>query len=132
MKKRLLLLTLLSLLAVVVTACVDINSSSSSGGATTSNPTVHMNETKFVPDTITLKKGEKLTVVDDVAVFHVIQNGEWDQNGSQRPGAEAGAPPVQQQFSGNDTHTIGPFNTAGTFHFYCPVHQDMNLTVTVQ
>ena len=28
--------------------------------------------------------------------------------------------------------TIGPFNTAGTFHLYCTVHQGMNLTVIVQ
>jgi plastocyanin len=27
---------------------------------------------------------------------------------------------------------VGPFNTAGTFHLYCSVHLNMNLTVIVQ
>lgn len=32
----------------------------------------------------------------------------------------------------NDSAAIGPFNTAGTYHLYCTIHQNMNLTVIVQ
>lgn len=102
------------------------------GGSSDPATTVHMDDSQFVPDVITIKKGDKLTLVDDVAVIHVIQNGRWDSNGTQRPGAEAGAPTVQVQFNGDDQQSVGPFNTAGTFHLYCTIHNDMNLTVIVK
>jgi plastocyanin len=104
------------------------------GPGATSNPatTVHMSDTQFVPDSITIKKGDKLTLVDDGPVIHVIQNGRWDSNGTQRPGAEPGAPTVQIQFNGNDQQAVGPFSVAGTFHLYCTIHNDMNLTVIVK
>jgi plastocyanin len=91
-----------------------------------------MNETQFGQTLITIKKGESVTLVDDVAVVHIIQNGTWDNNGNAHPGAEAGAPKVQLQFNGGDTNSMGPFNTAGTFHYYCTVHNGMNLTVIVK
>jgi plastocyanin len=73
-----------------------------------------------------------LTLIDDDAVPHIIQNGTWDASGTAKPAKEAGAPTVSQSFSGNDTHTIGPFSTAGTYHIYCTIHTNMNLTITVQ
>jgi plastocyanin len=125
MKKIFLVCAVLCILFLV--AC-------SSGGGGNSDPatTVHLSDTQFVPDVITIKKGEKLTLVDDEAVIHVIQNGRWDSNGTQRPGAEPGAPTVQIQFNGNDQQSVGPFNVAGTFHLYCTIHNDMNLTVIVK
>ena len=127
MKKSLVLLTLLSLLAVLLLSACSTGSPTSD-----STPTVHLKDNSFAPDTITIQKGQTLTLVDGTSVVHIIQNGSWDSNGNQRPTTEAGAPQVDQQFNGNDTHTIGPFNTAGTFHFYCTVHTGMNLTVTVK
>jgi plastocyanin len=102
------------------------SSSSSSGGAT-----VHMNSSNFEQSSVTISKGSSLTLVDDAAVIHIIQNGSWE-NGNAKPATEPGAPKVNLQFSGNDTHSIGPFNTAGTFHLYCTVHPGMNLTVIVK
>jgi plastocyanin len=126
MKKSLVLLALLSLLVVFLSAC------STGTPPSASTPTVHLKESSFAPDAITIQKGQTLTLVDDSSVVHIIQNGSWDSNGNQRPTTEAGAPQVDQQFNGNDTHTIGPFNTAGTFHLYCTIHTGMNLTVTVK
>ena len=128
MKKILCVCAIFCLL--LLTAC---NTAGGTGGGN-SDPasTVHMNDNQFVPQVITLKKGDKLTLVDDVSVIHVIQNGRWDSNGTQRPGAEPGAPTVQIQFNGNDQQAVGPFNTAGTFHLYCTIHNDMNLTVIVK
>lgn len=82
---------------VCAVVCTLLLAACSPGGAESSNlaTTVHMNEDQFVPDAITIKKGDKLTLVDDVSVIHVIQNGRWDSNGTQRPGSEPGAPTVQ-------------------------------------
>ena len=102
--------------------------SSGGGGGTT----VHMGLTNFLVPSTTIPKGSMLTLIDDAAVPHIIQNGSWDASGTPKPAKEAGAPTVNQSFSGNDTHTIGPFSTAGTYHIYCTIHTNMNLTITVQ
>lgn len=126
MKKFLLPCALLILLACFATACA------STPGAGSSKQTVHMSETQFVPTSITLQKGESLTLVDDVAVVHIITNGRWDSYGTQRPAIDPGAPTVQAQLNGNDQQSIGPFTTVGTFHLYCTIHINMNLTVVVK
>jgi len=94
-------------------------------------PTVGMGNASFLQNTINIKKGDKLTLVDKVAVAHIITNGYWDGS-TQKPGKEAGAPTVNLNFQGNDTSSTAPFNTAGTFRLYCTIHGGMNLTVTVQ
>ncbi|WP_236023245.1 cupredoxin domain-containing protein [Dictyobacter formicarum] len=89
-----------------------------------------MNETDFVQKSVTIQKGESVTLVNDSAAIHVIENGSW-VDGVQLPKIEAGAPQIQASVDGNISQIIGPFNTAGTFHLYCTVHPNMNLTVIV-
>jgi len=135
MKKFVLSLVVLSLLAAFLTACggsTGSSSSSSSGSSSSGMPTVHMNGNNFAQSSITISKGQSLMLVDDASAVHIIANGSWS-NGSAQPKQESGAPVVNNlQFNGNDSHTIGPFNTAGTYHLYCSVHPGMNLTVIVQ
>ena len=123
----------LSLLLVGCTrpGSVADNVVTSHGAPDTGGNAVHMNSAQFVESSITIKKGSSLTLIDDVAVPHYIFNGSWI-NGAAQTKQEQGAPTVQLQFMGNDTQSVGPFNTAGTFHLYCSVHEDMNLTVIVQ
>ena len=136
---------ILALVSVLFAACARSGSSSSneggssasgksgggqSGGAASSG-TVHLGNTNFLQNSVTISKGGSVSLVDDVSVVHIIQNGSWD-NGTAKPAKESGAPTVQVSFQGSDTHAIGPFNTAGTFHVYCTVHPGMNLTITVQ
>lgn len=91
-----------------------------------------MNDTNFVPPSITIKKGEQVTLTNDsLATPHIIANGTWE-NGSAKPAIEPGVPEVKGlQVSENGSDTVGPFNTAGTFQFYCTIHPGMNLTVVV-
>src|SRR5579885_3843292 len=101
------------------------------GGSASGGTPVHMGDSNFVKNTVTISKGGSLLLIDDAAVPHIIQNGSWN-NGTAQQATEAGAPTVQVQFQGNDQHSVGPFTTAGTFHLYCTIHPGMNLTVTVQ
>jgi plastocyanin len=127
MKKLIAAFVLLTLVTMLVVACGSSSTSSSSDGAT-----VHMGDQNFLQPSVTISKGSNLTLVDDTATVHIIANGTW-VNGNPHPMQENGAPVVNNlQFNGNDTKTIGPFNTAGTFHLYCTVHPNMNLTVVVQ
>jgi hypothetical protein len=94
-------------------------------------PTVHMSAGNFSQSSVTIPKGSKLLLVDDVAVLHILSNGTWE-NGVPKTAKEPGAPTITNiQVNGNSVE-VGPFTTAGTYHIYCTVHQGMNLTVIVQ
>jgi plastocyanin len=135
---------MLAFVSVLFVACARPGTSSSNvGGGTAggtggggqgsaaSSATVHLGDTNFLQNSVTISKGGSVTLVDDSSVIHIIQNGTWD-NGTAKPAKEPGAPTVQVSFQGKDSHDIGPFPTAGTFHVYCTVHTGMNLTITVQ
>jgi plastocyanin len=126
MKKVIAAVAVMVLITVWVVAC---GGSAGSGGSTD----VHMGQTNFTQASLTISKGSSINLINDTAVTHLIANGTWQQN-TAHPGAEPGAPTVNNlQFTtATQSHTIGPFTTAGTFHLYCIVHPGMNLTVTVQ
>ena len=128
MKKILLTIFALSLLTMLFVAC-----GGSGGGSSYNGPnTVHMGDTEFLQSLITIKKGSKLTLVDDSAQQHIIENGTWTNDGMMKPLSEQGAPKVDASFFDGTPQSFGPFNTDGTFHLYCTVHQGMTLTVVVQ
>ena len=45
---------------------------------------------------------------------------------------ESGAPTVTNVQVTSSTVSIGQFTTAGTYHIFCTVHPNMNLTVIVK
>jgi plastocyanin len=126
-KKLFAILGLCSVLTLVLLAC------SATGTDTSSAPNqVHMNATNFVQSSITIKKGERITLIDDALIPHTIANGTWE-NGTAKPEEEPGSPQVKDmQINSLGQSAIGPFTIAGTFHFYCTIHSGMNLTVVVQ
>ena len=104
-----------------------------SAGTTSVNgtPAVHLGVGNFLQSRVTISKGSKLLLIDDGQFLHILRNGMWVNN-TPRPGAEAGAPSVQNLNVNGNSVEIGPFNTAGTFHIYCTIHPGMNLTIVVQ
>lgn len=129
MKKIFGVFALLILLTTLVAAC----GSSGGNGGTSSSNTVNMAASTFSPATITIQKGQSITLNNQTATTHIISNGAWNGN-TPAPKTETGAPTMSNVMfnSVNETKTVGPFNTAGTYHYYCSVHPGMNLTVTVQ
>jgi plastocyanin len=108
-----------------------IESTTGNTGISGSSTEVHMSYQSFAQSSVAIRKGSRITLVDDVAVPHTIANGAWDNN-SGKPLQETNAPVVRVQLKGNDQQVIGPFTTAGTYHLYCTIHPGMNLTVIVQ
>src|SRR5260370_7859815 len=98
--------------------------------AGTSGPQVHMTGFNFMQDSITINKGETLTLVNDVAAPHHITNGSWI-GATPEPKTESDAPRVDLTFNGNDSAPIAPFPTTGTFHLYFPIHTFLNLPLTL-
>lgn len=121
---------LLVLLTLSLVSCTITGNSSST---TTSGNTVGLTGDNFAQSSITIKKGESVTLVNQANVVHIITNGSW-QSDTPDSQVEPGAPVINNYTisSPNQTVVIGPFNTAGTFHYYCTVHTGMNLTVIVQ
>lgn len=127
MKKNIAIgLALFTLFTLILSACAIRDTA---GGA--SGPSVHMGGAAFIQNSITIKKGDSVTLIDDAAVPHVITNGSW-VSGQMQTKKEASAPAVSLNFTGNDSATTPPFTTAGTYKLLCTIHSNMNLTVTVQ
>jgi len=124
-KKILVGLVLFGILSTLIAACGIYDVSNVPTG-----PTVHMGGSNFSQPTITIKKGQSLDLIDDAAVQHIIKNGTWNGN-TPVIKAEAGAPSVNVTLNGNDSSTVGPFNTSGSFKLFCTIHPAMDLTVTV-
>ena len=94
-------------------------------------PTVHMSADSYNQSSVTLTKGSKLLLVDDVSSLHILAIGSW-QNGTPDMTPESGAPLVKNIQVNGGSIQIGPFMTAGTYHILCVVHRGMDLTVIVQ
>jgi hypothetical protein len=76
-------------------------------------PTVHMAGSAFLTNVVLVPKGEKLLLVDDDAVEHILGNGSWTPSGTPHPQSEPGAPVVRNLDVKGGSVTIGPFPTAG-------------------
>src|SRR5712691_2331687 len=126
MKKLLMVLVAGALLSVLLVAC------SRDGSSSSQSYSVHMNAVDFTQSSITVAKGSSITLINDSSAPHILANGSW-MNGSAQAMQESGMPAMgNPQVMGQGTQTIGPFNQAGTYHFYCTVHPGMSLTVIVQ
>jgi plastocyanin len=104
---------------------------SSGGSGNCANGTVHTLLTTFQESCVNVAKGSNLQVVPSVTSFHILTNGSWVNN-NQVPMNEADAPTVTNVQETSSTISIGPFTTAGTYHIFCTVHPNMNLTVIVK
>lgn len=135
MKKLIAIFVALGVVVILTAASCggSVSSVSSTGSAGGGGQSVHMGETTFLQPSVTISKGSSLNLIDDVPVLHIIGNGSWVNNVA-KPAIEPGAPVVNnvQISTAGQSITVGPFNTAGTFHIYCSVHLNMNLTVVVQ
>jgi plastocyanin len=115
---------------LIVSALATANPATSS--ATGGEATVHMTTGNFAQSVVLVSKGDKLLIIDDASVEHILQNGMWTTNGTARPLAEPGAPILHNVDITGSSVEIGPFTTAGIFHIYCTIHPGMNLTIVVQ
>ena len=104
---------------------------SANGSGNCSNGTVHTLLTTFQESCVNVAKGSHLLVIPSVPSVHILTNGLW-VNGNQVPMNEAGAPTINNVQVTSGTISIGPFATAGTYHIFCTVHPNMNLTVIVK
>jgi plastocyanin len=107
-------------------------SGSPAAPSTCATGTVHTLASSFQESCADVTKGGQLRVVPTAqSVLHILATGSW-VNGNAVPMNEPGAPTLNNLQVTSSQVSIGPFNMAGTFHIYCTIHQNMNLTVVVR
>jgi len=102
------------LIAVIAAGLVGC-SSTPAPAAIVSNPsaasspnTVHMDNTRFLPDSITISAGESVTLVADTMRPYIIANGTWGPGNRAQPAREPGAPEVRDLNSDELKVTLPP------------------------
>jgi hypothetical protein len=94
--------------------------------------TVALEVGSFSQTSISLAKGQSLTIVDSGSYHHNLSMGQW-LNGQPVLQNQPGAPTLRNK----DVNTsgasvvVGPFTIAGTFYLMCSLHHNMQLKITV-
>lgn len=89
---------------------------------------VGMSFMDFDPDTVTLHRGDSLTLVNSSRNIHVVGPGNNGQVVSAVPGEPMTG---YHQMDTNDKYVTGPWMTPGKYYVTCSIHPMMNLTVVV-
>jgi plastocyanin len=82
----------------------------------------------FARDEVTIHRGQRLTLVNDSTVVHVIGPGYDTHIRSPEHGVPMTGFHLMQT---NAVYTTGRWMTLGTFYLTCSVHPGMNLKVVV-
>lgn len=87
-----------------------------------------MDHEYFAQDTVSLKCGEKLSMVNNSRWVHIIGPGE----GGLLTDAPQGVPvPQRELVETNDSYTTGTWSVPGDYHLTCSVHPEMTVEVVV-
>jgi plastocyanin len=89
---------------------------------------VTMEHEMFVQHSVTIHRGQRLTLVNNSLFVHIIGPGR-DGRLFQGPPGEAITARVLMQT--NETFTTAPWNTPGTYWVTCSVHPEMTVKVIV-
>jgi hypothetical protein len=94
--------------------------------------TVSLEVGSFSQASISLMKGQSLTIIDSGTYHHNLSMGQWI-NGQPMLQNQPGAPMLKNKDvdAPGATVVIGPFTIAGTFYLMCSLHHNMQLKIIV-
>ena len=118
--------------ALLIGLITQATAATEASGSAAGTVTVHLKAATFAPDIVALHTGDTLTLIDDMPIPHTLTNGVWSTDNRPVPGTEPGAPVVSDVAVNNNSVTVGPFTSSGTYHIYCTLHPGMTLTILVQ
>ena len=88
----------------------------------------------FMPETLTVSVGDTVTWVNGESITHTITSGTFsdvDETTGLR-GSEAADGVFDEKLSEKGGTFSYTFETAGTFQYFCDIHDGMNATVVVE
>ncbi|WP_411720686.1 plastocyanin/azurin family copper-binding protein [Mycetocola sp.] len=115
-----------------VPAATESNASTSTQKAVDSDVTlVSLN---FMPETLTVSAGDMVTWVNGESITHTITSGTFsDVDETTGLRASEAADGLFDEKLGEEGGTFSyTFETAGTYHYFCDIHDGMNATVVVE
>ena len=108
-------------------------SSATSAASAPPGPVINLSSLMFNPATTTVKVGETVTWRNDEPIGHTVTSGRYlgidkttGLRTSQHPDGMFNA-----KLGGKGETFSFTFTKAGTYSYYCDIHQGMNATITV-
>jgi len=89
---------------------------------------VTMEHEMFMQHSVTIHRGQRLTLVNNSLFIHLIGAGQDGNLVPTPPGEPVTGRMLMQT---NDTYTTPPWNTPGTYWVTCAVHPEMTVKVIV-
>lgn len=129
----------LSLGALSLTGCATSEPASQPSSSSTSTEKavdgdVTLVSLNFMPETLTVSVGDTVTWVNGEPITHTITSGTFsdvDETTGLR-GSEAADGVFDEKLSEKGGTFSYTFETAGTFQYFCDIHDGMNATVVVE
>ncbi|MET4638790.1 plastocyanin/azurin family copper-binding protein [Mycetocola sp. 2940] len=126
------------LLGLSLTGCASAEAPTEPRASTSSQVAVDSDVTlvslNFMPETLTVSAGDTVTWVNGEPITHTITSGTFsdvDATTGLR-GSEA-ADGLFDERLGEEGGTFSyTFESAGTYHYFCDIHDGMNATVVVE
>jgi plastocyanin len=126
------------LLAAGLTGCsssepTDSTNASTSAGNEADGTVIKLSQLMFMPATTKVKIGTKVTWTNDESIGHTVTSGEFtgvDMGTSLRSGEKPDGMFDEQLVKEGDSFSF-TFDEAGTYPYYCDIHQGMNAEVVV-
>lgn len=129
----------LSLGALSLTGCASNGSEATEPGESTSTQVavdsdVTLVSLNFMPETLTVSAGDTVTWVNGEPITHTITSGTFsDVDATTGLRASEAADGLFDERLGEEGGTFSyTFDTAGTFQYFCDIHDGMNATVVVE
>ncbi|MET0843902.1 MAG: plastocyanin/azurin family copper-binding protein [Mycetocola sp.] len=128
----------LSLSALSLTGCAMGADSTESRSSTSTEKAVEGDVTlvslNFMPETLTVSVGDTVTWVNGEPITHTITSGTFsDVDETTGLRASEAADGMFDEKLGEKGGTFSyTFETAGTFQYFCDIHDGMNATVVVE
>ena len=125
-----------ALLTAGLTACSSASAdkaSSSTASGKAGGPVIKLSQLMFMPAMTKVKVGTKVTWTNDEVISHTVTSGEAtgiDKGTSLRSGEKPDGMFDMKLPKKGDSFSF-TFDKAGTYPYYCDIHQGMNAEVVV-
>ncbi len=133
MHRRAIPMVSVGLFTVLLAGCGSSSADTSDAGSSASGTVVSMKLLQFMPQTLTVKAGTKVTWRNDEPITHTVTSGTYSGVDA-KTGLRASEKPdglFDARAAKKGDTTSYTFSKPGTYPYYCSIHKGMNGKVVV-